>query len=505
MGKLNNLGSVFKTRWWGWERMTNQSNPDVKLAPTLVIGADSEIGSAIIEFLSKSGVHSVFGTSRRPGKLRENFFSLDLENPMYETLPQNIDFVVFCAGISGEELCQLDPDRAYQVNVEATKQVLDFFIDRGAFVVFLSSNLVFDGGIPFPTTDMSTSPRGLYGSLKSEVERHLSPSNNAAVLRLTKVLTAKAPLIRDWKAKADSGSRIEVFSDVMVSPISVEQVCEAVELILKRAQSGVFHLGSVEESSFADFAKRFYSSQPEVLQQLYSVERNAGGAVEHNSLQTKLPTRENQYQPLAEFERFPMGLMSGHAYLSDPKRLAFTLSRYKFVSKMIAGSKSVLEVGCADAFGSPIVAEEVQALTAVDFDSTFIADAKKNHPFRHQINFFQHDLLKAPVPGHFDAVYAMDVLEHIEIDLERQFLDNLVGSLEQHGVCIIGMPSTQSQVYASEISRLGHVNCKTADELRATMLRHFTNVFIFSMNDEVVHTGYHPMAQYLIALSCNLR
>jgi hypothetical protein len=30
----------------------------------------------------------------------------------------------------------------------------------------------------------------------------------------------------------------------------------------------------------------------------------------------------------------------------------------------------------------------------------------------------------------------------------------------------------------------------------------FHNVFIFSMNDEVVHTGFHPMAHYIIGLGC---
>ena len=37
-------------------------------------------------------------------------------------------------------------------------------------------------------------------------------------------------------------------------------------------------------------------------------------------------------------------------------------------------------------------------------------------------------------------------------------------------------------------------------ELARVMARHFENVFLFSMNDEVVHTGFHPMAHYLFTL-----
>ncbi|MFN7264275.1 MAG: hypothetical protein ACK5T5_05005, partial [Phenylobacterium sp.] len=63
----------------------------------------------------------------------------------------------------------------------------------------------------------------------------------------------------------------------------------------------------------------------------------------------------------------------------------------------------------------------------------------------------------------------------------------------------------ESQVYASEISKAGHVNCKTGEDLRAFMLKFFSNVFLFSMNDEVVHTGYAPMAHYLFAIGCGKR
>ena len=44
------------------------------------------------------------------------------------------------------------------------------------------------------------------------------------------------------------------------------------------------------------------------------------------------------------------------------------------------------------------------------------------------------------------------------------------------------------------------MNCKDGKELQAVMERHFDNVFLFSMNDEVVHTGFTPMAHYLLAL-----
>ena len=65
-----------------------------------------------------------------------------------------------------------------------------------------------------------------------------------------------------------------------------------------------------------------------------------------------------------------------------------------------------------------------------------------------------------------------------------------------------GSPSLESQAYASAGSKAGHVNCKSGSELKELFLKFFHNVFLFSMNDEVVHTGFYKMAHYLFAIGC---
>ncbi len=198
-----------------------------------------------------------------------------------------------------------------------------------------------------------------------------------------------------------------------------------------------------------------------------------------------------------------LGLMTGWAWYDDPRHLLFTLSRYKFVAKMMAGRNSVLEVGCSDGFATRLVAQSVKSVVGVDFDPQFIADAMERRSDRWPIDFRVHDILAAPVPGVFDGAYALDVIEHILPEREDRFLENIRASLSAAGILIIGTPSLASQQYASPQSKEGHVNCKTGDELKATLLRHFEQVFIFSMNDEVVHTGYANMAHYYMALCCS--
>ena len=217
-------------------------------------------------------------------------------------------------------------------------------------------------------------------------------------------------------------------------------------------------------------------------------------------------TREPQYQHSLELvkESGPasLGLMTNQAWHDDPRHLVFTLSRYKFVAKMLADRAHVLEVGCGDAFGTRIVAQSVKRLTATDFDPVFVADVTRRMDPQWRFECKAHDMLSGPFPGRYDGAYALDVIEHIEPKDEQNFVSNIVKSLTKEGVLLLGCPSLQSQAYASPPSKAGHVNCKTGDTMRTLLSQYFHNVFIFSMNDEVVHTGYTPMAHYLIGVAC---
>ncbi|HVA40067.1 MAG TPA: hypothetical protein VNF49_05345, partial [Candidatus Binataceae bacterium] len=83
-------------------------------------------------------------------------------------------------------------------------------------------------------------------------------------------------------------------------------------------------------------------------------------------------TKEPQYQPLVDLKHgrglTRLGMMNNQVWHDDPRRVVFTLARYKFVAKMLSGKKHVLEVGCGDAFASRIVKQEVGKLTVIDFD-----------------------------------------------------------------------------------------------------------------------------------------
>jgi 2-polyprenyl-3-methyl-5-hydroxy-6-metoxy-1,4-benzoquinol methylase len=216
---------------------------------------------------------------------------------------------------------------------------------------------------------------------------------------------------------------------------------------------------------------------------------------------TRAPENERGYEVQASIGPTRLGVLKNWEWHDDPKRVMISMSRYKFVAKMFEGRKNVLEFGCGDAFNAPIVRQGVNKLTVTDFDPVFIADAKERMKPRWDYDAYVVDITKDDMPaGPYDGIYSLDVLEHLPAEWDDLVIGKLTKALTPDGTCIIGMPSLESQIYASPQSKDGHINCKTAPDLKALMQRYFHSVFIFSMNDEVVHTGFHKMAHYIIAL-----
>lgn len=188
----------------------------------------------------------------------------------------------------------------------------------------------------------------------------------------------------------------------------------------------------------------------------------------------------------------------GPGWVRDPRHLAIRLARYKFVARMLDGLEDVAEVGCAEGFASRIVAQAVRNLTLFELDPAYAKTALNDCEFARGV--YEHDIVKRPLPLEFDAVYMLDVIEHIHPQDEPTAIANLCRSLTPWGTLIVGAPTLEFQAHASAVSRENHVNCKTGHQFRADLRLAFRNVFLFGMQDEVVHTGHPSMSCYHFAV-----
>lgn len=198
-----------------------------------------------------------------------------------------------------------------------------------------------------------------------------------------------------------------------------------------------------------------------------------------------------------------IGPYFAHQFVKMPKHVLFTLARYKFAAKMISPGATILELGCNEGIGTLLLAETAERVVAVDFDTAANAYAKEHLEFS-KIEFVADDFIGKRY-GTFDFVVSLDVIEHIDPRREDDYMTTVLDNLSlRQGTFIVGTPNDCASKYASEGSKLGHVNMYTAERLDGMLRKYFRNVFSFGMNDEVLHTGFSPMCHYLLAIACNV-
>jgi 2-polyprenyl-3-methyl-5-hydroxy-6-metoxy-1,4-benzoquinol methylase len=200
-----------------------------------------------------------------------------------------------------------------------------------------------------------------------------------------------------------------------------------------------------------------------------------------------------------------LGPYFSYQVLNTPRHFLISMSRYKFAARMLPQDKKikVLELGCQEGIGTLMLAEAGHQVLGVDFDKDAILHAQKSIR-KSNICFKAADFMDKRF-GKFQAVVSLDVIEHINTKRQDEFLKVICSNLLASGFALIGTPNINAKKYASKQSRAGHVNLYSFERLDKLLRKYFDNVFIFGMNDEVVHTGFHPMCHYFMALACGVK
>lgn len=206
-----------------------------------------------------------------------------------------------------------------------------------------------------------------------------------------------------------------------------------------------------------------------------------------------------------ETPELSLGPWTSYSLLNDPKHLCFVLSRYKFCAKMVEGKNTVLEVGGGDGFGLPLIAQCAERVYVVDWDQRLLDGNARRLAHLKNVVYVNVDLNVSSPDIQVDAAFMIDVIEHLDPSTEETFMRNVLRCLKTDGVLITGTPNVTATQYASPRSQVQHINLKSMKTLRELMDRYFTNVFMFGMNDEVLHTGYAPMCHYIWSIGVGVR
>lgn len=204
----------------------------------------------------------------------------------------------------------------------------------------------------------------------------------------------------------------------------------------------------------------------------------------------------------AEAGREPETLeaVTNQLWRRDPRQLAATLARYRFVAKLLSGRQDVAEYGCADAFGTRLVLQEVEQVTVYDKRPDLIEDVWRRRCDQWPLDAHVHDIVQARLPGRHDSIYSLGALELVGPQDEEAFAGNLRGSLHRdQDVVIVGSaaPELDASRHAAPAAHR-----RSGAKIKSLMECHFHSVFMFSMSGETVLAGIVPGAEYLFALCC---
>ncbi len=227
----------------------------------LVVGGDGWIGQALTAVLGETGFQVWASTRRRSmvGPYRPYLDLADVAGGL-DQLP-DVDAVVLAAAVARLRDCAEDPAASAAINVAGTLRLGEALARRGAYVLLLSTDKVFDGLIPQRRRDDLTSPRTEYGRQKAEAESGvLRLAGRGAILRLSKVVAPTEPLISSWKSELRAGRRIFPFRDMHLAPVPLDLVCRLVGRLVAARTPGLFQASGREDLGYDELAIRLASS-----------------------------------------------------------------------------------------------------------------------------------------------------------------------------------------------------------------------------------------------------
>jgi dTDP-4-dehydrorhamnose reductase len=223
-------------------------NPDRQ--KILIVGGNSHIGESLQKAHLVRGDAVTRTTRRNPAPVGERYLDLASNDP--ERLPDGpFDIAYLCGGVTSLRSCEEFPAETARINVQGTLDVIRHLSKRGVFIGFFSSNLVFDGTLPFVLPNSRWSAVCAYGRQKAAVEKEMADARiPAAVIRLTKVLDKGNRLFGDWASSLRSGRPIEPFADMVMAPIDMESVIGVTVAAGLSKQASVIQLSAAEDITY---------------------------------------------------------------------------------------------------------------------------------------------------------------------------------------------------------------------------------------------------------------
>jgi dTDP-4-dehydrorhamnose reductase len=170
-----------------------------------------------------------------------------------------VDWVVHAAALTDVDACQRSPDDARRVNGEWTRTLAVAAARADAGFLYISTDAVFDGARGGYRETDQTAPVNAYAASKLAGERAAEAANPRCLIVRTNLFgwnaQPKFSLAEFFLNKLRSHQPVTGYSDVIFSPLLVNDLSGLLLALIARAPPGLYHLGSSDGLSKLDFAR----------------------------------------------------------------------------------------------------------------------------------------------------------------------------------------------------------------------------------------------------------
>ena len=222
----------------------------------LITGSNGLLGQNLVNILLNETAHEIIATSKRePRSVLQNsrlhYYSLDITDGMAVNLlleKLQPDTIIHCAALTQVDECEENPIKAWEINVTATRFLVDAAKKINAFFIFLSTDFVFDGmNGPYKEED-TVAPVSYYGSTKVAAEKAVEESGLPYAIVRTCLLYGnilfgiRSNIITWVKENLEQGKKIKVVSDQWRTPTYIEDLAKAIVIIAEKKAQGLYHI-----------------------------------------------------------------------------------------------------------------------------------------------------------------------------------------------------------------------------------------------------------------------
>ncbi|MEY4575726.1 MAG: dTDP-4-dehydrorhamnose reductase [Pseudomonadota bacterium] len=231
----------------------------------LVTGAGGALGSVLMRVLCEEhknvyGLVSPHGPAPDVGKV----LRVDLTEPsqwvdrVFALAPRTI---VHLAAVSKPAAAFQNPDLARAVNVDATELLAELSTAMASRLIYVSTDMVFDGEEAPYAEHHATEPSTFYGRTKLEAECHVLAQPRSLVLRLPLLYgfpeVSRGPTFFESILQAlQTSAPIQLFDDEVRTPLWLEDAARACSRLAESDITGVIHAAGPEALSRLDMGRK---------------------------------------------------------------------------------------------------------------------------------------------------------------------------------------------------------------------------------------------------------